>query len=357
MQPRDIHRLRPQPPGLPCVLALLALPSGEAPVTIERRLGIMGTQLSMKVEAESREQALASSEAAVRALETVEARLSTWRETSELSRLNRTAVGQACAITPELAHDLGHVRRWWRDTDGAFDPSIGALARVLGLRTGGRVPSAAELADARVPGGFASLELNATNATRRHDALYLDEGGFGKGIGLDAAITALVSSGASAGELDLGGHVALHGVRQRSFMLADPRDRALAVIAIDVKHGSFSTTGNSEHAVVAGGQRIGHILDPRTGAPAEDFGSVTVWAPDATAADCLSTGLFVLGPERALAWAREHPDIEVLIVEIEGEQLRARASSGWRERVRALDARVRLDVDDRAHARAGPSGQ
>jgi thiamine biosynthesis lipoprotein len=105
----------------------------------------MGTHLGIEVTAPTRAAALAASEAAVRAIEAVEVRLSTWTDASELARLNAAPVGQPVALSPELAADLALAREVWRDTDGAFDPGVGALVRAFGLRDGGREPAAGEL--------------------------------------------------------------------------------------------------------------------------------------------------------------------------------------------------------------------
>ncbi len=125
--------------------------------------------------------------------------------------------------------------------------------------------------------------------------------------------------------------------------IADPRRRDRPVIAARLDRGSLSTSGNSERAVVVDGRRYGHLLDPRTGRPAPDFGSVTAWAADPLVADCLSTGLFVMGPERALAWAAAHPEIEVLILVPENGRLVARASRGLRGRLAVLTEDVSLE--------------
>ena len=324
---------------------------------IERAVGAMGTTLSVEVEGFSRADAVAASEAAVRAIEAAEERLSTWRATSELSRLNASAIGETVEISEELAAEIGAALAWSRATGGAFDPAVGGLVRAWGLRTGGRQPERAEIDAALVRGGAAAgLALEGRRARRLDRALALEEGGFGKGAGLDAALHALARSSARAATLDLGGQVALFdrdalAARARRFEIADPRSRARAAVAVTIEEGSLSTSGNSEKAVNVGGVRVGHILDPRTGAPARDFGSLTVWtrarcggAP-ATAADCLSTGLFVLGPERALAFAREHPGVEVLAIEVRGETLLARASAGWIGRVAAVDTRVELTFE------------
>jgi thiamine biosynthesis lipoprotein len=115
------------------------------------------------------------------------------------------------------------------------------------------------------------------------------------------------------------------------------------VAELSIEGGSVSTSGNGERGIVVEGERLGHILDPRTGAPAPDFGSLTVWTADPLRADCLSTGLYVLGPEWALAWAAAHPGVEVLVLRTDGGQLRALASPGLRGRLRSLDPELEIE--------------
>src|SRR4029077_2871801 len=129
------------------------------PAVVERRLGLMGTELEIHVEAVDRATALDASEVAVRALEATETRLSTWRQDSELARLNRAPVGTPVQLSPLLAAELRGVRHWWRETGGAFDPGIGALVAAWGLRAGGRVPTVEERERARDAGGLAALAL------------------------------------------------------------------------------------------------------------------------------------------------------------------------------------------------------
>lgn len=323
-------------PALPLGRRLAQENPAPAPVWVERRLSAMGTWLDLRVRGPERSAALAASERAVRALEACEARLSTWVDSSELARLNCAPVGEVRELSLELAADLARVRSLWLETEGAFDPGLGALVSAWGLRTGGRRPSGEELTAALATGGFASFEVEGRSARRRHPLAAVEEGGFGKGIGLDAALAALVEAGVVEAELDLGGQWAVLG-GPSTVVLADPRERERAVLELTLGPGSLSTSGNSERGIVVDGVARGHLLDPRTGAPAADFGSLSVWAPDATAADCLSTGLYVLGPERALRWCAARPGIElVLLLPEDDGRIRAVASAGWRGRLRVL---------------------
>jgi thiamine biosynthesis lipoprotein len=378
------------PPFGVLLASLVALPAAEAAGSapagragVERGLVLMGTRAELRVEAVDRATALAASEAAVRALEAAEARLSTWAPPgggdgapSELVRLNRAPVGEPVALSPALADELRRADACRRRTGGAFDPGIGALVAAWGLRTGGRVPGPAELAGARSAGGEA-LELREDGtAVRRAAGLVLEEGGFGKGAGLDAALAALAAApGVLAAEIDLGGQVAVYRTagpttsRDRrtpaAVALADPVERHRAVARLEIDGGSVATSGNGERGLTVDGRRIGHLLDPRTGRPAPDFGSLTVWAPRALEADCLATGLYALGPEAALAWAEEHPEIEAAIARRSAghptghpdsgaaDRVEITITSGFAGRVAPLREGVRIGVLDSPPADAG----
>jgi thiamine biosynthesis lipoprotein len=317
-----------------------AVPEGR----VERRVMLMGTSLEIEVEAHDRAAALAASEAAVAALEAAEDRLSTWRPDSELARLNRAPVGERVLLSPRLAAELAATRRWWRETGGAFDPAVGPLVKAWGLRDGGRLPSPAERAAAVAASGMDGLRLEDGVAIRERAGLILEEGAWGKGAGLGDALAALAADPAvTRATLDLGGQVALFsrtrtGVAPWTVPVADPRRRDRVVAELTVDGGSVSTSGNSEHGITAGGRTLGHLLDPRRGEPAPDFGSLTVWTADPLTADCLSTGLYVIGPEAAMDWAADHPGVEVLVL----RPREALATPGLSGRLKALDPEIRV---------------
>lgn len=329
--------------GVPVFFSLILLLPVPGTDRVERRLSLMGTTLAVSVEAVDRETALAASERAVRALEAAEARLSTWRDDTELARLNRAPVGKPVLLSSKLAAELTTVRHWWQETGGAFDPGVGALVDAWGLRHGGRLPGDAERRAALAVGGLAALDLANGTAVRCHPGLRIEEGGFGKGAGLDAAVAALAGRGVFRAVLDLGGQVAVFGDGPFAVGIADPRHRDRPVLRLEIDHGSVATSGNSERGIVIGGVAYGHILDPRRGEPVRDFGSLTVWASDALTADCLSTGLYVLGPDAALAWASARPGVEVVVVEMTADGLHTRATAGLEGRLMTLDQALTLD--------------
>lgn len=342
--------------SLPLLLLAAALPAppplpapAPAAVVVERRLAVMGTELELRVEAPTRAAGLAAGERAVEALEAVEMRLSTWRPDSELARFNRAPVGRPVPLSPELAADLEAARRCADLSKGAFDPTVGALVRAWGLRSGGRRPDGLEKARALAATGLDGLDLPGDGtAVRRHPGVIIEEGGFGKGVGLAAAMVALAGYGdVVRARLDLGGQAAVWGPAAGEgweLAVADPRDRRRPVVALTLGGGSLATSGNSERGLRIGGERRGHLLDPRTGEPAPDFGSLTVWAPDPVLADCLSTGLYVLGPEAAFEWAADHPGFEVLVIQPRPGGLVARMTPGLAPRAQALVDGIKLEA-------------
>lgn len=327
----------------------------------------MGTTLDVRVEAETRAAALAASERVLASITAAESRLSTWTDGSELARLLSAPVGEEVRISVGLADDLDAARLCQRLTGGAFDPAVGPLVSAWGLREGGRHPSDAQLRRALSVVGTQGLrwqrsDSDDTTATRLTADARLDEGGFGKGAGLDDALAGLAADPAvQRAELDFGGQLAIYrravspeagnaaASDAHPVAIAHPDDRSRIVARFTIPGGSVATTGNGERGIVVDGETLGHVLDPRTGRPASDFGSLTVWVDPtrfrpsrdlsrnasarnvpATFADCLSTGLYVLGPGAALDWAENAPGVEVVVAERVATDagIRIRASSG-----------------------------
>ena len=331
----------------------VAVTSQPALAGVERELFLMGTRLRLAIAATDRATAERAAEAAIRALEATEARLSTWRDDSELARLNRAPVGTSHVLSPALASELEAALRCSTETGEAFDPGVGALVALWDLRGAGRVPAAAEIAATLPASRAGALTLAGGTAVRRDPGLRLDEGGFGKGAGLDEALAAAARAGAREGWIDLGGQTALLGAGPWPLEVAHPDHRERPVVALELDRGSLATSGNGERGLRVGDVAVGHLLDPRTGRPAPDFGSVSVWAENALAADCLATGLYVLGPEAALAWAASRPEVAVLVLERRAGGLLARASANLAGRVRALAREVELSFGGAPAASAG----
>ena len=327
--------------GAPLLLALV--PPLVAPVahTVQRTVYLMGTRATLVVYATDRAAGLRQIGQMVRSLERTEAELSTWKHGSVLSRVNGQPVGEPLTLSGPVCALWGELTAWVRKTDGAFDPAIGALIEVWGLRAGGRRPSTADLAAARDRSGMAHLQFEPSGCRlTRGAAVTLDAGAFGKGEAL-GRLFGVEEARTAPWMVDLGGQIAvfLAPIGGWGVAIAHPARRAEAVLELHLDSGSLATSGVSERSYAIEGGTVAHILDPRTGRPLSRPGSVTVWHEDALAADVLSTALYVLGPEAGLRYADEHRLAALFLAPLGGDDDAAvtlRASRAFRQRFPGL---------------------
>lgn len=297
-------------------LLAAALPAPNPPCAggerVTRTAIVMGTALRIEVAGAERGCALAAAEAVLAEIERLDGVLSSWRPDAALARLNAAPEGVVAPIPAELEGYLTEAAHWAAATGGAFDPAVGALVNAWDLRGTGRVPDEPALAAARASSGLRNC-FEIRPAVRLGSACWLDTGGFGKGVALRAAVRVLETRGVRDALLDFGGQVQVLA-EPAEVAVAHPADRNRAAATLRLVRASVATTSQSERFIERDGVRYGHVLDPRSGRPVPAWGSVTVVAADALAADALSTALFVMGPEAALAWARVRRDVGVLVL-------------------------------------------
>jgi len=266
----------------------------------------------------------------------IEEQMSFFRPTSEISRINCMAADMPMPVEPRLFELLQLCCRLHDETSGAFDVTAGPLWETWGFaRRAGRLPSESELDVARRSVGGRLLQLDPENRTVffRHPGVRLSLGSIGKGYALDRAAALLAEAGI-ADFLFHGGYssVLARGTRwdgsaaDRAATASDaPRggwsvgvrdplrpDRRLGEVRL--RDRALGTSGSTIQFFRHEGRRYGHILDPRTGRPAEEVLSTTVLAPTATMADALSTALFVLGPNHGIEYCRNHPEIAAILI-------------------------------------------
>lgn len=268
----------------------------------------MGTTLTVTVAATGRDDGFRHIEEAFSSIRNHETVLSTWRQDSELSRLNRSPTGARVKVSPTLAALLREAFRWRDATLGAFNPSIGPLIDAWDLRGSGRVPDAPALARAVSAGDARAFTfVGADTVSRIVEGAWIDAGAFGKGAALRTADSTLRALGIASAVVDFGGQVLTIGSDSTGapwrIQVADPADRARATVTLSLEDRSAATTAQSERYKTVGGRHVGHVLDPRSGQPVPPWGSVTVVHADPLVADLLATALFVMGPNDGPAWA------------------------------------------------------
>ncbi len=315
-----------------------APPVPAAPAVVEERRLAMGSELHLTAYTDDAPRARAAFAAAFAEVERLEGLLSTWRPASDVSRLNAAAGGAPVPVHAETRAVLraaAQVSAW---TEGKFDVTFGALAEIWKFDhdQDNRVPSAAEIA-ARLPRvDYRRVVIDdaaGTVAITRPD-VQVHLGGIGKGYAVDAAVTLLRAAGLRDFMVQFGGDLYVAGTAGESAWrlgIQDPRgapDDPFAVL--ELSDATFSTSGDYERYFEQDGVRYHHILDPGTGEPARGTRSVTIVTKEALWADGLSTGVFILGPERGMALVERLPDVEAVIVTAGNEVL---VSTGLRDRL------------------------
>jgi thiamine biosynthesis lipoprotein len=278
---------------------------------------------------------LAAASTALELVDQLEDQMSVYRPQSELSRLNARAADGPVPVERALFELLRQAVRYAGELEGAFDPTAGPLVALWRrCRHERRVPTDAEIIDACARRGFGEVEFDDSAGTIRfrRRGIELNLNAIGKGYALDRAGEILEAgvqlpeagdSFAPTGDsswLMHGGHSSilargsLAGASGWPIAIRHPLfpNRELATILL--KDRGMSTSGSAVQFFRVGDRRYGHLLDPRTGWPAEGILSVTVLAPTAALAEALSTAFFVAGVEKAREYCHNYPDVTALIV-------------------------------------------
>jgi thiamine biosynthesis lipoprotein len=255
----------------------------------------------------------------LRAFTVVDSLMSNWSATSEISRLNRVAADGATAH-PDVAEVLGVAREVWAGSGGAFDPTVEPLVRLWGFLGGvPEVPDSAAIEAVRSRVGFEHVSIRGDEVRYADPQVRVDLGGIAKGYGVDRAVAALREAGVENAMVDISGNLRVLGSppgRDRwTVGIRDPRDRVSFFARLPISEEAVATSGTYEQFVSRDGKVYGHILDPRTGWPAEGLISVTVVTATGIQADAWGTALFVMGAAKARALVAHRDDLEAILVE------------------------------------------
>ena len=276
-----------------------------------------------------------AAEAAFRRVRELNAVLSDYDPDSETSRLCRaSAPGRPVRVSDDLFAVLDRSLAFSRESDGAFDVSVGPVVKLWRkARRQKKLPEAQAIAAARNLIGFRNIRLDreARTVELSKPGMQLDFGGIGQGYAADEMIRILSAHGISRALIDASGDI----------VAGDPPPGKakwiVGVAALESPDGAPSryvglanaavtTSGSAYQFVEVDGKRYSHIVDPQTGLGLQRISSVTVIAPDGTAADALATALSVLKAEAGLALIEAREGGAALIVEKRADGVHTTAS-------------------------------
>lgn len=347
---RVMHRHRSRPPTrsapprrggalLLGVLLVLAALLGRAAATspaaeaappaghlVARSGTAMGTAVQMQVYArppQSDAAATAAMDRAFAEIHRLELLMTTWRDDSEVARINQTAGGAAVPVSPEVLQVVRRSLDFSRLSRGAFDISYYALRGLWRFDEDltPALPDPAQLAARRRLIDWRQITVDEKARTVRLGkvGMAINLGGIGKGFAVDAASKVLRTAGFPDHIVQAGGDLMLAGSKGGQPWKAgvrDPRgDRDDSFAVCPIRDRAFSTAGDYERSFLLNGRRYHHIIDPRTGYPATAARSVTIWARDALTADGLDDAVLILGAPEGLRLVEQLPGVGAIIVD------------------------------------------
>lgn len=281
---------------------------------------IMGTAVTVQLWHEDGEQARDAISAVMAEMHRIDGLMSTWRDDTEMARVNAEAAQHPVDVSEELFGLIRQALAFAPITDGAFDISYASVGFLFDYRQRVR-PAKKALNHALEAVDYRLVELDDASRTVhfRRDGVRIDLGGIAKGYAAERGISILRDLGIRHAIVSAGGDTRVLGDRRGrpwAVGIRDPRgDRNDVIATLPLVDEAISTSGDYERFFEEDGKRYHHILNPGTGESPSDVRSVSIIGPDGVWTDALSTGVFVLGVEKGLALIETLKGYEAVIVD------------------------------------------
>ncbi len=252
-------------------------------------------------------------------LKRINDQMSTYQKGSEISRLNALKTGQSITLSPDIYGVMKRSLEINRETQGAFDITVGPLVNLWGFGAQGTkrktMPTVKQIETVKAYTGINLIKIDSKNRTveKRLDNVYVDLAAIAKGYGVDAVSGYLMKTGIKNFIVEIGGEVKVSGVKDKKKNkkwkialekpLAGKRENGRILSLKDI---SIATSGDYRNYFEYNGKRYSHTIDPATGYPvAHNLASVSVFAAHCMDADAYATALMVMGESHGLEFADE----------------------------------------------------
>jgi len=311
---------------------------------VERAAAAMGSEIHLTAWTADEPAAAAAFDAVFQEMDRLENVMSTWREKSDIARLNAAAGLHPVQVSTEVRDVLQTARQVSDWTGGKFDVTFAALSGLWKFDYQDKdntIPDRKEVAQRLAFINYRDVDVDEKSGTAflKRKGMRVNLGGIAKGYAVDRAAGILRQRGFHDFIIQFGGDMYVAGKRgDRPWRVAirDPRGLGEQIFAsMDLADSTFTTSGDYERFFMKDGRRYHHIIDPATGDPASGCRSVTIVADRAVLADALSTGVFILGPEAGMALIEKLPGVEGVIVSAKNDVL---ISSGLKAKLTLLAA-------------------
>lgn len=247
----------------------------------------------------------------------INGRMSTYDEQSELSRFNQSRGTGWFSVSADTAQVVQFALATARQTNGAFDPTVGPAVNLWGFGPGGRrqePPSDREVAQALQRIGYQQLQVRESPPALRKDRadIYLDLSAVAKGYAVDEIAALLAREGYSDSLVVVGGEIRASGKKPdgsywRIGVEGPQATKRIIDRKVKIYNAAIGTSGDWENSFTHDGVRYSHVIDPQTARPVRhQVAGVTVIADRAIQTDAWATALLVMGDQRGIPWCEEN---------------------------------------------------
>ncbi len=259
-------------------------------------------------------------------IDRLEKMMTTWREDSEISRVNQQAGIAPVKVSPEVIEVLQMSARSSKLSGGAFDVTFDAMHGLWKFDEDleAKLPDPVEIKKRLPLIDWRQVIIDEKNSTvfLAKKGMRMNLGGIAKGYAVDRAAAVLKREGVRDAIVQAGGDLFCMGSKDGQPWTAGIRDprggRADVFAVIRLENHAFSTAGDYERFFILDGKRYHHIIDPKTGYPATRSRSVTIYAPTALLADAIDDAVFILGWKRGIELVDSIDDVGAVVVDDAG---------------------------------------
>lgn len=283
---------------------------------------LLGTVINITIISDSEDKAVKTSEQAFMEIERIENLMSPYRTTADIYKLNKYAYKRSVKVSEETFSLIKKSYEISEITNGSYDITFASLSHIWNFKKKDFSPPSEYIVNKLLPSfDYHNLILDPVNSAVefRKKATKIGLGGIAKGYAIKKGIHVIRKAGIKNAILEAGGDVQVLGDKYNQdwkIGLRHPRKDDL-ILSIGLKDmDSIATSGDYERFRMYRGKRYHHILNPKTGFPAETFSSVSVISKDPTDADIFATAFFVMGKVRAIEFLKQRKDLTAIFVDL-----------------------------------------
>ena len=300
--------------------------SSFAQAEYKKKVSLLGSPFEITVVAKDSIQGNFFIDLAIAEVKRIENQISDWIPTTPISMVNKNAGIQAVKVDSEVYELVARAIKISEITEGAFDISYASMDKIWkfdgSMKT---MPTEEAIKKSVAKIGYKNIILNPKDQSifLKLEGMKLGLGGIGQGYIADKVKDKLVANGCVSGIVNVSGDINAWGKQINGKLwtvgIINPMNKNKVFATFPLENSSVETSGNYEKYVTFNGIRYSHIIDPRSGYPAQGVVSVSVFAKQTEIADALATGIFVLGVEVGLDLVNQLKGIECIIVDDKGK--------------------------------------